>query len=201
MTEVLDKHDVLRHITGAKLDLGCGARKRAPEYIGVDVIDHDDVDVVGDVFDVLHRIPTSSVAFVFSSHFMEHVERIDLLIQEIGRVLIADGRLETIVPHFSNPYYYSDVTHRTSFGLYSMSYFVDRSPFKRQVPLYAHPPLFHLDEVDLIFKAPRPFYARYALSRAIQPIANLSRATQEFYEGIVASWLPCYELRFLMTRL
>jgi len=201
VTEVVDKHDVLGRMAGAKLDLGCGPRKRGPEYIGVDVIDHDDVDVVGDVFDVLHRIPTSSVASVFSSHFMEHIDRVDLLIEEIGRVLMTGGRLETIVPHFSNPYYYSDVTHRTAFGLYSMSYFVDRGPFKRQVPLYAYPPLFHLDEVDLIFKAPPPFYARNALSMVIQRIMNFSRATQEFYEGTVSSWYPCYEMRFLMTRL
>ncbi len=82
-----------------------------------------------------------------------------------------------------------------------MAYFAASSLFKRQVPLYARPPLFHLDTVNLIFKAPRPFYGRYAFSRAIQPIVNFSRATQEFYEGFVASWFPCYELRFLMTRL
>jgi hypothetical protein len=109
--------------------------------------------------------------------------------------------LETVVPHFSNPYYYSDVTHRTAFGLYSMSYFASGSPFKRQVPLYARPPLFHLTAVDLIFKAPRPFYARYALKKAIQLVANFSRGTKEFYEENCSYWLPCYEVRFLMTRI
>jgi ubiquinone/menaquinone biosynthesis C-methylase UbiE len=201
VTPIIDKHGVLSHITGAKLDLGCGLRKRGPDYIGVDIVDHDDVDVVGDVFDVLGLIPNSSVSFVFSSHFMEHIDKIDLLIQELGRIITPGGGLETVVPHFSNPYFYSDVTHRTAFGLYSMSYFSAHSPFKRQVPLYARPPLFRLTEVELIFKSPRPFYVRYALHKLAQPLVNSSRATKEFYEENVAPWFPCYELRFLMTRL
>jgi SAM-dependent methyltransferase len=200
MSRVVDKRGVLTAVTGAKLDLGCGHRKRGPDYIGIDLIDHDDVDIVGDAFDVLARIPDSSVSSVFSSHFMEHIEDIGKLIQELGRVIAVGGSLETVVPHFSNPYFYSDVTHRTPFGLYSMSYFVAHSPFKRDVPLYARPPLFDLTSVNLIFKSPRPFYVRYAIHKLAEPIVNLSRATQEFYEEIVSPWLPCYELRFLMTR-
>lgn len=201
MTDIVDKRGVLGQIAGAKLDLGCGARKRGPEYIGIDRVDHEEVDVVGDVFDVLMLIPDAAIPFVFSSHFMEHIDRVDLLIEELGRVIMPGGRLETVVPHFSNPYYYSDVTHRTPFGLYSMSYFAIGDPFKRKVPLYARPPLFDLTGVDLVFKSPRPFYGRYAMHKVIQPIVNLSRATKEFYEENIAPWFPCYELRFLMTRL
>jgi ubiquinone/menaquinone biosynthesis C-methylase UbiE len=197
---VVDKRGVLNSVTGAKLDLGCGCRKRGSDYIGIDLVDHEAVDVVGDVFDVLALIPDSSVSSVFSSHFMEHIEDIGKLIKELGRVIAAGGSLETVVPHFSNPYFYSDATHRTAFGLYSMSYFVGHSPFKREVPLYAHPPLFDLIAVNLIFKSPRPFYGRHAIHKLTQPIVNLSRATQEFYEEIISPWLPCYELQFLMTR-
>jgi hypothetical protein len=200
MSGVVDKHGVLTAVAGAKLDLGCGPRKRGPDYIGIDLADHDAVDVVGDVFDVLALIPDSTVSSVFSSHFMEHIEDIGKLIQELGRVIAVGGSLETVVPHFSNPYFYSDVTHRTPFGLYSMSYFVAHSPFKRSVPLYARPPLFDLTSVTLIFKSPRPFYGRHAIHKLAQPIVNFSRATQEFYEEIASPWLPCYELRFLMKR-
>jgi hypothetical protein len=200
MSQVVDKRGVLDAVTGAKLDLGCGGRKRGPDYIGIDLVDHEAVDVVGDVFDVLALIPDSAVSSVFSSHFMEHMEDIGKLIEELGRVIIAGGSLETVVPHFSNPYFYSDVTHRTAFGLYSMSYFVEHSLFKREVPLHARPPLFDLAAVNLIFKSPRPFYGRHVIHKLAQPIVNLSRGTQEFYEEIVSPWLPCYELRFLMTR-
>jgi len=201
VTEIVDKRGVLRRIAGAKLDLGCGPRKRGPDYIGVDARDHEAVDVVGDVFDVLASIPDASIAYVFSSHFMEHVDRIPPLIQELGRVLAPGGKLETIVPHFSNPYYYSDVTHRTAFGIYSMAYFAVGSHFRRQVPMYAQPALFQLNSVKLVFKAPRPFYGRYAINKVVERIVNSSRAAKEFYEGVASYWIPCYELRFLMTRI
>jgi SAM-dependent methyltransferase len=201
MTEVLDKHGVLDRIAGAKLDLGCGPRKRGADYIGVDVVDQEGVDLVGDVFDVLARIPDGSLSRVFSSHFMEHIDDITRLVGELGRVIRPGGQLETVVPHFSNPYFYSDVTHRTPFGLYSMSYFVKEPLFKREVPLYANPPLFALTAVDLTFKAPRPFYGRYALTKLLGAVFNLSRATKELYEGTLCFWFPCYELTFLMTRL
>jgi ubiquinone/menaquinone biosynthesis C-methylase UbiE len=201
MTSVVDKHGVLDQMDGAKLDLGCGSRKRASDYIGVDMIDHAAVDIVGDVFDVLTRIPDESLDRVYSSHFMEHVDDLPHLMHELARVLRPNCCLETVVPHFSNPYFYSDATHRTSFGLYSMSYFSTGSPFKRSVPVYEGKPLFQLQDVRLVFKAPRPFYGRYAFAKLVEQLVNLSRSTQEFYEGYGSHWFPCYELEFFMTRL
>jgi SAM-dependent methyltransferase len=201
MSSIVDKHGLLDRVEGARLDLGCGSRKRGSDYIGVDVVDHEAVDVVGDVFDVLDRIPDASLDRIYSSHFMEHIDDVPLLMRAIGRVLKPNGSLETIVPHFSNPYFASDATHRTSFGLYSMSYFAKGSPFKRSVPMYEVQPLFHLHEVRLVFKAPRPFYVRYAFSKFVERFVNLSRSTQEFYEGFGCYWFPCYELKFVMSRL
>jgi SAM-dependent methyltransferase len=201
MSSVVDKHGVLDGIDGAKLDLGCGPRKRGSDYIGVDVIDHAAVDVVGDAFEVLEQIPDGSLDRVFSSHFMEHVDDIPRLIRELGRVLRPNAWLETVVPHFSNPYFFSDATHQTPFGLYSMSYFAQGSPFKRAVPIYEWPPLFYLEDVELVFKAPRPFYGRYAIAKLIEQLVNVSRSTQELYEGHACYLFPCYELRFLMRRL
>jgi ubiquinone/menaquinone biosynthesis C-methylase UbiE len=201
MNRVVDKRGVLTAMTAAKLDLGCGFRKRGPDYIGIDVIDHEDVDVVGDVFDVLALIPDSSVACVFSSHFMEHIEDIAKLIQELGRVISDGGSLETVVPHFSNPYYWSDPTHKSTFGLYTMAYFSDHAPFKRAVPTYEPEVFFDLDEVFLRFKSPRPFYVRFAVRKAIEAAVNVSRATREFYEENMCYLLPCYEIECTMTRL
>jgi hypothetical protein len=48
------------------------------------------------------------------------------LIEELGRVMAPGAALTIIVPHFSNPFYYSDPTHRTPFGLYTMAYFCDQ---------------------------------------------------------------------------
>jgi hypothetical protein len=42
-----------------------------------------------------------------------------------------------IVPHFVIPYYYSDYTHKTFFGLYSFDYFGrPETQLKRKTPLF-----------------------------------------------------------------
>ena len=54
-----------------KLDIGCGEFKQAG-FTGVDIIDGENVDIVGD----LHKLPIDSgtVDEVYSSHLLEHVE-------------------------------------------------------------------------------------------------------------------------------
>jgi hypothetical protein len=81
-----------------------------------------------------------------------------------------------------------------------MSYFATHSPFKREVPMYARPPLFRIDSVELTFKASRPFYFRYAFKTLVGALMNSTRAVMEFYEENVCYFFPCYEVRFLMSR-
>jgi Methyltransferase domain len=200
MAVVIDKTGALARLKGAKLDLGCGQHKRSTEHLGADALDYEGVDLVGDVFDVLAQIPDETVAEVFSSHFVEHIEDLDLLIDELARVIRPHGLLETI-PHFSNPYFWSDPTHRRSFGLYSMAYFAQDTSFKRTVTTYRRALEFRLDRVNLVFKSPRPLYFRYAVRRLLGSLVNLSTGTQEFYEENLCYLFPCCEVQYLMSRL
>ncbi len=182
------------------LELGCGPARRHPEAVAVDALDFDGVDVVGDVFDVLAAIPDGSVDAVHSYHFLEHVEPLGRVVRELARVLKPGGLLHTVVPHFSNPYYYSDYTHRQPFGLYSFSYLADDPIFRRRVPRYQVDTGLVLEDVKLEFKADRPFYVRYALRRALGLVVNSTRRTQEWYEAGWTGWFPCYELNFKVRR-
>jgi SAM-dependent methyltransferase len=188
-------------MAGAKLDLGCGAHKRSPEHVGVDVLDLACVDIVGDAYEVLEAIPDGVLEEIYSSHFFEHVSNVERLLSESVRVLRSGGRLVVVVPHFSNPYFYSDLTHRHSFGLYSFSYFSRYGYFRRQVPAYDRDMPLRVTGVRLVFKSPRPFYGRYAGKRALGRVVNLSRWTQEFYEENLCFLLPCYEVQFDLVRL
>jgi ubiquinone/menaquinone biosynthesis C-methylase UbiE len=196
---VHDRNDALARVAGGKLDLGCGSRKRGPEYIGVDRLDAPGVDIVGEVGEVLAAIPDGVVDEIVSAHFLEHVADVDRLLSEMLRVVRPGGRIVVEVPHFSNPYYFSDLTHRNFFGLYSFAYYTNQVHFKRQVPTYGRELPFRLDSVRLVFKSPRPFYVRYAIKRLIGLAVNLSRATQEFYEENLCYLLPCYELRYVLV--
>lgn len=200
---IKDKSGVLAGLSDRSsviLELGCGNRKRVKEAIGIDQLDYDGVDIVGDVMSVLNQFPNGSVDSVYSFHFFEHISDLAALLKELIRVLKENGQLEVVVPHFSSPYYHSDVTHRTFFGLYTFDYFAAKTLFSRKVPTYGQPLAFEVVRVDLIFKSSRPFYVRYALKRILGSVFNSCNYMRELYEENFCYLFPCYEMRFQLRR-
>ena len=203
MSKILDKGGVFDGAPNSEpfvLELGCGDRKRIPNSIGIDALDYAGVDLVGDVFEVLRKFPSGSVGEVYAYHFIEHLSDITLLLAELARVVRLGGTLEFVTPHFSNPYFYSDPTHRTPFGLYTFCYLAAGSPFSRQVPTYQADFLFRIERVDLVFKSARPFYGRYAFKWAIGRIFNSCNYMREWYEENLCYLFPCYEICYRLRR-
>lgn len=199
----VDKHNLLPELSGkqyVRLELGCGNRKQHQDSIGVDALDYDCVDLVGDVYEVLSAFPEGTVDEVFSSHFLEHVSDVPKLLAELARVLKMDGKLIIVVPHFSNPHFYSDITHRQYFGLYTMSYFATGGGLWRKVPTYQRELKYELQDVRLIFKSFPPFYLRHGIKKAIELIVNVSAYTKELYEESFCYMAPCYEVRYTLSR-
>jgi SAM-dependent methyltransferase len=201
---IVDKKGILDRLATlprVSLELGCGNRKRAPDSIGVDALDFECVDLVGDVFEVLGALPDGAVDEVYSSHFLEHVSDVPRLLTELARVLKAEGRLAITVPHFSNPYFYSDLTHRASFGLYSMSYFCIDKLLSRKVPSYQRALFYELQAVRLEFKSSPPFYMRHAVKKLVGLLVNINSFTKELYEEMFCHWFPCYEVQYELRRI
>lgn len=200
---MIDKHDVMKDLGKGGpvvLELGCGNRKRNRQAIGVDMLDYPDVDIVGDVYEVLASFPTQSVDAVYSYHFVEHVPDVRKLLSELARIVKPNGYVEFVAPHFSSPYFYSDPTHRIFFGLYTFCYFANRSPFARHVPTYGYKTEFKIAKVDLIFKSARPFYFRYGIKRVVGSIFNSCNFMKELYEENFCYLFPCYEVRYILQR-
>lgn len=194
-----DKKNLLADLSQREnviLELGCGSRKRIEGAIGIDALDFGCVDIVGDIFEVLKTIPAASVDSIHSFHFFEHVSDFQGLLGEMARVLKSGGELEVVVPHFSNPYFYSDPTHKTFFGLYTFSYYANESLFVRKVPNYQHAIQFDLIEVDLIFKSSRHFFIRHGIKKVFGFIFNSCGYLKEFYEENLSHVFPCYEIRY-----
>lgn len=187
--------------TPVALELGCGLIREYPDAIGVDLLDVPGVDVVGDVYDVLAALPDGSVSAVYSSHFLEHVRDPIELIEALARVVRPGGTVETTVPHFSNPYFASDPTHKAAFGLYSFSYLTRDDLFRREVPNYFGTPAFALTDVHMAFPPRRPFYVRSAVSRVVQKVVNRRPWSAEKYERWWCYVWPCYEMTFTIRRL
>ena len=199
-----DKKHILARLATlprVSLELGCGNRKHNPDSIGIDALDYECVDLVGDVFEVLGTLPDGVADEVYSSHFFEHVSDVPRLLDELARVLKAGGRLAITVPHFSNPYFYSDITHRASFGLYSMSYFSIDKQLTRKVPSYQRGLFYELQAVRLVFKSSPPFYLRHAIKKLVEVIVNINNYTRELYEEMFCHWFPCYEVQYELRRI
>jgi predicted SAM-dependent methyltransferase len=179
-----------------KLNLGAGGAS-APGFYGIDVAEQPGVDIVADLNEPLDLLPDDCAEFVRSRHTLEHVVELTGLLREIRRITRRDGRIEIIVPHFTNTYAYSDPTHVRFFGIYSMNYFVDRSrQRRRKVPNYTPDVRFHVDSIRIAF------YRRGVWDRLTGPFmtwfVNLSFGTQEYYERRLSSFFHAWEIRYRM---
>lgn len=202
--KVTDKSNVFERLRGGEvmsLELGCGPSKIDPRAIGIDMLDFHGVDLVGDIFEILAQFPDRSVSSIYTAHFLEHVSDLPKLLDEIGRILASSGDLSIVVPHFSNPFYYSDPTHKTPFGLYTMAYFCEQSCFVRSVPRYGFLVPLALQTVNLDFKSYRPRYFRHAFKKAFGAIFDSTMFLREFYEENLCWLVPCYEIRYELTKI
>ena len=200
---LIDKKNVLPRagsISHLELELGCGDRKHNRQAIGIDMLDYPDVDSVGDVYEALSSFPNQSVDAIYSYHFIEHVPDVPKLLAELARIVKPNGYVEFVAPHFSNPYFYSDPTHRSFFGLYTFCYYASKSPFTRQVPTYGFKADFTISKVDLIFKSTRPFIVRYGIKRLVGMFINSCVYLKELYEENFCYLFPCYEVRYILRR-
>jgi len=96
--------------TGTVLELGArsvapGRRPfrnlfgRAAKYIGVDLYEDANVDVVGDAHYLSNYVEKGSVDFIFSLSVIEHLQCPWLVIAELNRVLRLGGEVFVNVPH------------------------------------------------------------------------------------------------------
>ena len=182
------------------LEIGCGMKKQKESSIGTDMLDSACVDIVGDIYEVLASLPNSTVDTVYAYHFIEHVPDVPKLLSELSRIIKLGGHLILVAPHFSNPYFYSDPTHRTFFGLYTFAYYANNSPFKRKVPMYGYKSEFDILSVDLSFKSSRPFFLRHIIKYTIGAVFNSSNYFKEFYEENLCYIFPCYEVKYTLQR-
>lgn len=190
--------DFLRRINESKsdsLEFGCGPRRDREGYVTVDLQDYDAVDIRGDAYEVLGQIENDSVRNVYASHFIEHLDDLDRFLRELARVCRNGSVIEFKAPHFSNAWFYSDVTHKSFFALYTFCYLAeDGIGFKRQVPGYARVPGLKLKQVRLGFGTLKTWSIRYYFRKGLQALFNAGKPMQEFYEDCLTGLFPCYDV-------
>ena len=179
-------------------DIGCGPSKKSG-YLGIDKIPLPGVDFIADIENGLGFLPDNSADEIYSCNFVEHIENLEGFMKECHRVVKPGGLIRIIVPHFSNPWFYSDYTHKRFFGLYTFLYFSDQSSeYKRKVPDFYADFKFRIVKQKLIFKSP-PFYFRNLFRQVLQRIFNSSLYMQELYEDAFCYIFACQELDCELT--
>ena len=186
MTNADDKVSVGRKI----LDVGCGWNK-VPGAIGIDANPRAHADVVHDLGVVPYPFPDNEFDEIVCRHVIEHVPDVMALVSELHRIAKPGARLTIVTPHYTNPDWATDPTHRNHFNSYSFNCFLeDRQLF----PFYT----------DVRLKAIRTYVSLANLWRAIglEFLVNLDqrwpsfRFTRKFWEFYLSQICRGKELRF-----
>ncbi len=103
-----------------KLDIGPSYYK-AKDFIGLDILRSDGVDVVGDARCM--PLKTSSIDEIYSSYCLEHIDDQLAVVKEVFRVCKPGAMIRLILPHFSNPAFFDDLTHQRLYSTRSFEHY------------------------------------------------------------------------------
>ncbi|MGL4555613.1 MAG: class I SAM-dependent methyltransferase [Gemmataceae bacterium] len=178
------------------LNLGGGQRVK-PGFYNVDLVEMPGVDIVADLEQPLSALPDGSVAEVYTRHVLEHITRFTELVAELHRVTRPDGRIEVIVPHFSNPYAYSDPTHVRFFGLYSFFYYADAADQPaRKVPNFYSPVRFKVESVNL--RLLKMSWLEKLFCKVAQPLIDRGVGWMDWYERRLCRLFAVGDVRYVL---
>ncbi|MCS7081037.1 MAG: methyltransferase domain-containing protein [Chloracidobacterium sp.] len=100
------------------LDIGCGRRK-TPGATGLDANPHSAADVIHDLDDVPYPFPDNAFDLVIGRHVIEHVQSPLTVVTELHRIVRPGGWVLLVAPHWTNPDFPTDLTHRNHLNSYS----------------------------------------------------------------------------------
>jgi SAM-dependent methyltransferase len=177
-----------------RLNVGSGMRLK-PGFYNVDHLPLPGVDIIANLEEPLNELPDDCVEEIYCRHTLEHVNRLLELLAELHRVLTPDGRMDLIVPHFSNPYGYSDPTHVRFFGLYSFYYLSNEEDQpRRKVPNFYIPQRFRVEKLKINLL--RTTWMDKVVRAVLQPLVNRSVNSLDWYERRLCRMWPADDIHY-----
>jgi predicted SAM-dependent methyltransferase len=189
--------EIVRRGGPINIELGPGT-KGTEDRINIDKVDLPEVDIVADLEQGLPFLPDKSVDAIHCRSVLEHVENFDVLMSAMVRVLKDNGTAHIFVPHFSNPYAYSDYTHKRFFGLYTFYYFVHpEHQLSRKVPDFYTDIRIRILSQRLVFRS--SFRLLKPIKKLIGRFFNLHSSLQQYYEENLCYLFPCHGIEVVFT--
>lgn len=105
------------------LDVGCGSNKYEGA-IGLDNNPRTAADVIHDLGSVPYPFSDDEFDLIVSRHVVEHVPDIMTFIGELHRITKPGGRIRLLAPHYTNPDWANDPTHRNHINSYTFNIFI-----------------------------------------------------------------------------
>src|SRR5215813_6256064 len=100
------------------LDIGCGANK-VPGAIGMDINPRTAADVIHDLDNLPYPFSDDEFDEVIGRHVIEHVRDPMAVMSELHRITRNGGVVKLVAPHWTNPDFATDLTHRNHLNSYS----------------------------------------------------------------------------------
>jgi len=172
------------------LDVGCGDNKY-PGAVGMDFNPRTAADVIHDLGVVPYPFPDDEFDEIISRHVIEHVPDVMAFVSELHRITKPGGRIKIVTPHYTNPDWATDPTHRNHLNSYSFNCFMQD---RRLFPFYT----------DVELRLVRVYVSLANLWRALglEFITNLDqhwprfRFTRKFWEFYLSYIFRGKELHF-----
>ncbi len=163
--------------TCLKIDLGCGNNKKEG-FVGIDKIDLRGVDIVCDVDKEKLPLNSNLVEEVFSMHFMEHVNDIIGVMEELWRVSKNGAKIIIAVPYYTSVGAFRDPTHKHFFTYETFDYFTDNGNF----PTFYSKAKFRITKKRILFYPSNSnFYGKIRFIHML-PFQFLANLFPYFYE-------------------
>jgi len=157
------------------VDLGCGKHKK-PGFYGIDKYPDNDVDLVADIEDGI-PIGTNMVDYLYSSHCLEHIYKLEYIIYEIHRICKPDGIVEIHLPYFTLPPYEDHVHRGFRYNVFS-DYEVDN--------------ICKMIGKKSLFKC---IYRKLIFTGIYKLFSKLFNCFPKFYENSFLKYIiPCFEI-------
>ena len=178
-----------------RLNLGCGTDIR-PGFVNLDSAGLPGVDVVHDLTSLPLPFESERFAEVVCQDVLEHVPDYPRLLGEIHRIMRPGGRLVVRSPHFTSRAVWLDPTHRTTFSIDTLRFFVAGDRYAERA--YYFPFKFSaLESARIVFHRYRWMPWNYVMEAWV----NRSPEVQAYYEGTaLAGLFPASNIEVTLIR-
>ena len=172
------------------LDVGCGANK-TPGAIGLDNNPRTAADVIHDLGDIPYPFADNEFDLVVSNHVVEHVPDVMAFIGELHRITRPGGRIKLLTPHYTNPDWANDPTHRNHINSYTFNTFMaGRQVFDFYTDVQLRPVSTHVSLLNLWKILGVQFFVN------LDQRAPRLRFLRKFWEQYLSNIMRGKELRF-----